>query len=261
MSTINILSGGAAQGLVGSLTSGFKAQTGFEIAGEFGAVGVMADKLRKGTSADIVILTAALVAKLAEEKLVIATSIADVGMVETALAVRTGDPEAAVRDAAGLREALLASDAIFVPDTKASTAGIHVANVLQQLDIADEVATRPRIFPNGATAMRELAVSEARRPIGGTQSTEIIRPGRDGPHAQRVHGGHHERRRPPATSAGLDRLVDRCRTTRTAETRRVHQRPGPAAYVALQLLDEPLRAHSTKLSRGSISGCQSQFIY
>ena len=70
MSSLNILSGGAAQGLVGSLTPAFKAQTGFEIAGEFGAVGVMADKLRKGTPADIVILTAALVAKLAEEKLV-----------------------------------------------------------------------------------------------------------------------------------------------------------------------------------------------
>ena len=174
MSTLNTLSGGAAHGLVGSLASAFKAQTGFEIAGEFGAVGIMADKLRKGTSADIVILTAALVAKLAEEKLVVATSIADVGMVETALAVRTGDPEAAVRDAAGLRETLLASDAIFVPDTKASTAGIHVANVLHQLGIADEVAARLRIFPNGATAMRELAASQARRPIGCTQSTEII---------------------------------------------------------------------------------------
>ena len=174
MSTLNILSGGAAQGLVGSLAPAFKAQTGFDIAGEFGAVGVMADKLRKGTPADIVILTAALVAKLAEEKLVVAASIADVGLVETALAVRTGDPQAAVKDAADLREALLASDAIFVPDTKASTAGIHVANVLQQLGIADEVAARLRIFPNGATAMRELAASEARRPIGCTQSTEII---------------------------------------------------------------------------------------
>ena len=106
MSSLNILSGGAAQGLVGSLTPAFKAQTGFEIAGEFGAVGVMADKLRKGTPADIVILTAALVAKLAEEKLVVAASIADVGLVETALAVRTGDPQAAVKDAADLREAL-----------------------------------------------------------------------------------------------------------------------------------------------------------
>jgi molybdate transport system substrate-binding protein len=174
MSRLNILSGGAAHGLVGSLASAFNAQTGFEITGEFGAVGIMADKLRKGTPADIVILTAALVAKLAEEKLVVATSMADVGLVETALAVRTGDSLAAVRNAADLREALLASDAIFVPDTKASTAGIHVANVLQRLGIADEVATRLRIFPNGATAMRELAVSEARRPIGCTQSTEII---------------------------------------------------------------------------------------
>jgi molybdate transport system substrate-binding protein len=174
MTTLNILSGGAAQGLVGSLASALKAQTGFEIAGEFGAVGVMADKLRKGTPADIVILTAALLAKLAEEKLIVAATISDVGLVEAALAVRTGDPQATVRDAADLRGALLASDAIYVPDTKTSTAGIHVANVLQQLGIADKVAARLRIFPNGATAMRELAASEARCPIGCTQSTEII---------------------------------------------------------------------------------------
>ena len=73
-----------------------------------------------------------------------------------------------------MRAALLAADAIFVPDTKASTAGIHVAKVLQQLGIADEVAARLRIFPNGATAMRHLAESDATRPIGCTQSTEII---------------------------------------------------------------------------------------
>ncbi len=174
MSTLNILSGGAAQGLVASLTPAFRSLTGFDVAGEFGAVGAMADKLRKGTPADIIILTAALVAKLAEEKLVIATSMADVGLVETALAVRTGDPQATVKDTADLRDALLASDAIFVPDTKASTAGIHVAIVLQQIGVADEVAARLRIYPNGATAMREMAASGARRPIGCTQSTEII---------------------------------------------------------------------------------------
>ena len=173
MNRLNILSGGAAQGLVGSLGPAFKAQTGFDITGEFGAVGAMAEKLRTGTPADIVILTSAIVAKLAEEKLVVATSITDVGLVETALAVRIGDPKVAV-SASSLRDALLASDAIFVPDTKASTAGIHVAKVLAQLGIADDVAARLKIFPNGATAMRELAASNARRPIGCTQSTEII---------------------------------------------------------------------------------------
>ena len=174
MSKLNILSGGAAHGLVGSLAAVFKAQTGLDIEGEFGAVGTMADKLRKGAPADVIILTAALVAKLAEEQLVEPASIRNIGLVETALAVRAGDPPVSAKDAAALRSTLLAADAIFVPDTKSSTAGIHVAKVLAQLGIADEVAGRLRILPNGATAMRHLAESDARRPIGCTQSTEII---------------------------------------------------------------------------------------
>jgi molybdate transport system substrate-binding protein len=174
MNTLNILSGGAAQGLVGSIAAKFKAQTGFDIGGEFGAVGAMADKLRKGMATDIVILTAAIVGKLAEEGLVVATSISDVGLVETALAVRAGDPLVSATDATSLRAAFLAADAIFVPDTKNSTAGIHVAKVLEQLGIADTVADRLKIYPNGATAMRHMAESPAERPIGCTQSTEII---------------------------------------------------------------------------------------
>jgi molybdate transport system substrate-binding protein len=174
MTALHILSGGAAQGLVASLAPKFRALTGLGIEGEFGAVGAMADKLRRGMSADMVILTAMMVADLAAEGLVAGASISDIGLVETALAVRAGDSPASVKDAAGLRAALLAADAIFVPDTKASTAGIHVAKVLGQFGIADEVAARLKIFPNGATAMRHLAESDAVRPIGCTQSTEII---------------------------------------------------------------------------------------
>lgn len=174
MTALRILSGGAAQGLVKSLAPTFKARTGLEIAGEFGAVGAMADKLRQGIPTDLVVLTAAMIAALAQEKLVVGTSVSDIGLVETAMAVRAGDPKVSVPDAASLRAAFLAADAIFVPDIKASTAGIHVAKVLQQLGIADEVATRLQIYPNGATAMRHLAETDALRPVGCTQSTEII---------------------------------------------------------------------------------------
>jgi molybdate transport system substrate-binding protein len=174
MTDLKILSGGAAQGLVKGLAAVFKEKTGFDISGDFGAVGAMADKLRNGVTTDIIILTSALVAKLANEKLVVPSSIKDVGLVETALAVRARDPKVAVSNAGDLREVLLASDEIYVPDTKASTAGIHVAKMLAQLGIADEVAVRLKVYPNGATAMHELASSSARRPIGCTQSTEII---------------------------------------------------------------------------------------
>jgi len=174
VTTVNILSGGAAQGLVRGVAEAYKAQTGFGIDGEFGAVGIMADKLRASTPADLVILTQSLLARLAEEKLVVSSSIADVGRVETALAVRNRDPKVAVKTEGDLREVLRAADAIYVPDTRASTAGQHVAKVLDQLGIAYELASRLKIFPNGATAMRELATSAATRPIGCTQATEII---------------------------------------------------------------------------------------
>jgi molybdate transport system substrate-binding protein len=168
------LSGGAAHGLVTSVKPKFQAITGLDIEGDFGAVGVMAGKLRGGTRADVAILTAALIADLARENLVLANSVKDIGRVETALAVRAGDPPLAAPNGSALREAFLAADAIFVPDTTASTAGIHVANVLTKLGIADAVAGRLKIFPNGATAMRNLAASNAARPIGCTQATEII---------------------------------------------------------------------------------------
>src|SRR3954468_2579831 len=174
MPALHILSGGAAHGLVANVKPRFQAITGLDIEGDFGAVGIMAGKLRGGTPADIAILTAALIADLARENLVVADSAKDVGLVETALAVRAGDPPVAAPDGPALREAFLAADAIFVPDTKASTAGIHVANVLAKLGIADEVADRLKVFPNGATAMRNLAASNAARPIGCTQATEII---------------------------------------------------------------------------------------
>jgi molybdate transport system substrate-binding protein len=174
VSHLYVLSGGAAQGLVASLAPTFKALTAFDIISEFGAVGAMVEKLRRGAAADMVIFTAAMVAQLATEKLVASSSIADLGSVETALAVRAGERPVTASDAAALREILLAADAIFVPDTRTSTAGIHVAKVLNRLGIAEQVAARLRIFANGATAMRQLATSDAKRPVGCTQSTEIL---------------------------------------------------------------------------------------
>ena len=174
MTSLNILSGGAAQGLVKSLAEAVRARTGLDIEGEFGAVGAMADKLRSGRPTDIIILTEALIGMLTKEQLAVRSSIRNVGVVETGLAVRADNPKVSAPDQAALRAALLAADAIYVPDTKASTAGIHVAKVLAQLGIAGQVESRLKIYPNGATAMRHLAESPAARPIGCTQSTEII---------------------------------------------------------------------------------------
>src|SRR6476469_8035830 len=98
MSGLKILSGGAAQGLVKSLAPVFKAKTGLDIDGEFGAVGAMADNLRAGQSTDVLILTHALIDTLVKDGLVSQASIRNVGLVETALAVRSSDPVVSAPD-------------------------------------------------------------------------------------------------------------------------------------------------------------------
>lgn len=171
---LEILSGGAAQGLVGAVAPQFKAETGFDIGGRFGAVGAMRDALLAGAPADVLILTSALIAELARSGHVLANSAADLGVVRTAIAMRSGDPVSRIGDAASLRAALIDADAIYFPDPKLATAGIHFAKVLDKLGIAETVATGLRPYPNGATAMRAMAAARDRRPIGCTQVTEIL---------------------------------------------------------------------------------------
>ena len=65
---LKILSGGAAQGLVAALGPQFKAETGCDIDGTFGAVGAMRDRLLAGAPADVLILTSALIAELARQR-------------------------------------------------------------------------------------------------------------------------------------------------------------------------------------------------
>jgi len=171
---LTLLSGGAANGLVSALGAQFKAESGADIDGTFGAVGAMRDKLLAGATPDMLIFTSALIAELTKTGHVVAGSAADLGAVATGVAVRTGDPVPAVGDADALRAALRAADGIFFPDPKLATAGIHFAKVLERLGIANEVAPRLRTFPNGQTAMAALAAQQGGRPIGCTQITEIL---------------------------------------------------------------------------------------
>lgn len=171
---VHILSGGAAQGLVEALAPRFKAETGCDIDGTYSAVGAVRDRLVAGAPADLVILTSALTAQLTREGHVAAGSAVDIGVVRTGVAVRTGDAGPLIGTAAELRAALLAADAVYIPDPKLATAGIHFAKVLDALGIGAAVAPRLRAFANGATAMRELAAATSSRPIGCTQVTEVL---------------------------------------------------------------------------------------
>ena len=170
---LKILSGGAAQSVVTALAGDFRAATGYELICTFSAVGAMKAKLLGGAPADLVILTQAQITELAAAGLLLPESCVDLGRVRTGVAVRAGEPLPEVASAGALRSALLAAEGIFIPDPHEATAGIHFARVLDTLGIRGEVEARLKAYPNGATAMRELALAEGARLVGCTQVTEI----------------------------------------------------------------------------------------
>lgn len=174
MTSLRILSGGAAEGLVARTRPDFTAQTGLDVTGTFGAVGEMAAKLRAGEAVDIMILTRSLIADLERDGLTVAGTATDLGAVPTSVAVRTGEPAPDVSSEAALRAALLAAPALFCPNIETSTAGRHVASVLDRLGIRQEMDARLKVYPNGATAMAALAASGIAGAIGSTQATEIL---------------------------------------------------------------------------------------
>lgn len=172
--TLYLLSGGAAQGLVGALEPQFLSQGGCAITGGFGAVGVMKDRLLSGEPCDVVILTEALIAQLEASGHVVAGSARGLGVVQTGIAVQAGAPSPNVDDPAALKAALLGATGVYFPDAIKSTAGIHFMKVLKELGIDVALGDRLKTFPNGATAMGAMAKSPQAGLIGCTQMTEIL---------------------------------------------------------------------------------------
>lgn len=167
---MDVISAGAAKAVVTAVA----AHARLTLGGAFGAVGAMKDKLLAGEPCDVIVLTRAMIEDLAKSKRVEEDTIGDLGLVHTGVAIKQGSPSPNVSQAAGLSAALLGADAIFVPDLTRSTAGKHVAGVLAELGIADEVASRIKEFPNGAAAMKAMAESPVEFAIGCTQVSEIL---------------------------------------------------------------------------------------
>jgi len=168
-----LLCAGAAKGLVARIATQFTADTGVAIDGTFGAVGALVEKLEGGAPCDVLVLTAALVARLEREGRAVPGSSASLGRVATSIAVPAGAPRPAIGDAQALRASLAAASAIHFPDPERATAGIHFASVLRKLGLDREVASRCRTYDNGAAAMAALARA-GRGDVGCTQATEIL---------------------------------------------------------------------------------------
>jgi molybdate transport system substrate-binding protein len=172
-SALNLLCAGAVQGLVGALQPSFERDHGVAVHASFGAVGAMRDALRGGAPCDVLVVTEAMIDALLASGEVRAGSATPIGRVQTALAVPMGSAAPEVESAQALKAALGRASALYFPDAALSTAGAHVAAMIDRLGLRESLAPRLRMFANGRMAMRALAEADDPRAIGCTQATEI----------------------------------------------------------------------------------------
>lgn len=172
--TLDLLCAGAAQGLVTALAGLTHDRLGLLTTGRFGAVGAMREAFNAGEPCDVFVSTRSMIEAMIAEGLLASAGSAALGAVHTGVGV----PQRAARPAVGTPEelaaALEAATSIWLPDMFKSTAGQHVAKVLEALGIRGRIEERIRMFPNGATAMREMVASGDAGAIGITQASEIL---------------------------------------------------------------------------------------
>jgi molybdate transport system substrate-binding protein len=150
------------RGLLDEITSALDGR-GLYFTPSYGATNVLIPKIGAGETADVAILTDAGIEGLIEHGTLAAGSRRDLARSAIGIAVKAGAPKPDVRTPEAFKQTLLAARSIAFSRSGAS--GIHFANLISQLGIADEVARKARIFDGvvGTLAARgevEIAVQQ-----------------------------------------------------------------------------------------------------
>jgi len=142
---LRVLSGGAAKSLVDPLAASFK---GGKVDVQYEPMGKLVQSLAEGAQVDMVIVTEETLPRLEREGRVQrgARPIARVGI---GVAVHEKAPSPDISTVEAFKQTLLAAKSVVYIDPKVGTSGKHVAQVLSQLGIAEQVNAKARLGSGG----------------------------------------------------------------------------------------------------------------
>jgi molybdate transport system substrate-binding protein len=136
---IRVLSGGAAKSLVDPLAKSFKDAT---VQVEYQPMGKLVQSLKAGDPADMVIVTTEVLPSLQLN----GKAIARVGI---GVAVNEKAPSPDIATVEAFKKTLLAAKSVVYIDPKVGTSGKHVAQILEQLGISQQINSKARLGQGG----------------------------------------------------------------------------------------------------------------
>jgi molybdate transport system substrate-binding protein len=169
--TIRILSAGAPKTGVSRCTEAFERTTRNKSDITFNTAPKVQKMVNAGEDAfDIVVAPVAMVEAFESTGRTVAGTRVVVGSVKAAVVVRAEAPAPDISTTDGLRQTILAADAVVY---NTASSGLYIEHMLERLEVMDAIRHRIVRVPNGAAVMQHLANNAAAGAIGFGQATEI----------------------------------------------------------------------------------------
>jgi molybdate transport system substrate-binding protein len=157
--------------VVGALTEAFQRDSGHAVDLRFGTVGALQNRLDTGETADVLVLGAPTIDKLAKAGTV--TAATDIATTSVGIAVREGSVPPDVSTPAAFKHALIAARSIAFSDAAVGgSAGVYLAKLFVELGFADAIAHKGMPQQSGGEVATRVANGEA--DIGMTLIAEIV---------------------------------------------------------------------------------------
>ncbi len=169
---LKVLTSVALTSALDALAPRLEQATGSKVAIGYGLNADLRKRILEGESADVVILSQAVMEELAKNERVAGDSLAKVAGPSVSVAVRAGAPKPDIGSVESFKEALLAAKSVVYADpAKGGASGVYFARVIDRLGIADQLKTKTVLVP-GAQAADVVAKGEAE--MGIAQASEIV---------------------------------------------------------------------------------------
>ena len=161
---MKVFTGNSMHGPLDELVPQFERSTGHKVSVTYDPAQIVLKRVQAGETADLAILGRAVLEELVKHGKIAADSQRSIARCGVGIGVRAGAPKPDVSSADALKRALLGAKSIAYTTSGAS--GIHFANVIERLGIAEQVKAKGVTRPGGligelvASGEAEIAVQQ-----------------------------------------------------------------------------------------------------
>src|ERR1043166_3105474 len=170
---LRLLSAASIQQVFKEILDDFEQTSGHRIVLHYATMGAITERIRSGEAADLVISSRQSIATLLNEQRIEAGSQTSISKVGVGVVVPSGSPAPALATVEDFARLLTAATTIVYADPdRGGAAGIHIARIIGQLGLADQLKPKTVLAAGGAAT--DVKLSQGAGAVGMTQISEIV---------------------------------------------------------------------------------------